>query len=59
MLFRYMGLDKAANLLNSAIEETIGRKIITYDLARQLEGVTPVKCSVFGEAIKKRIAQSA
>lgn len=59
MLFRYVGLDKAAVLLNDAIEETIGRKIVTYDLARQLEGVSPVSCSAFGEAVKERIGQSA
>lgn len=59
MLFRYVGLDRAAALLNDAIEDTIGRKIVTYDLARQLEGVTPVTCSAFGEAIKERIGQGA
>lgn len=59
MLFRYVGLDRAAVLLNDAIEDTIGRKIVTYDLARQLEGVAPVTCSAFGEAIKERIGQGA
>ncbi|OPX94490.1 MAG: Isocitrate dehydrogenase (NADP) [Syntrophorhabdus sp. PtaU1.Bin002] len=59
MMFRHIGLDRAAQLLESAIEETIGRKTVTYDLARQMEGVTPVKCSVFGEEVKKRLAQGA
>jgi isocitrate dehydrogenase len=59
MMFRHMGLDRAAQLLDSAIEDTIGRKIVTYDLARQMDGVTPVKCSIFGEEIKKRLAQGA
>jgi len=59
MMFRHIGLDKAAQLLESAIEETIGRKIVTYDLARQLDGVTPVRCSVFGEEVKKRLVQGA
>lgn len=59
MMFRHMGLGRAAQLLERAIEETIGRKIVTYDLARQMDGVTPVRCSVFGEEVKKRLAQGA
>ncbi|OPY75030.1 MAG: Isocitrate dehydrogenase (NADP) [Syntrophorhabdus sp. PtaU1.Bin153] len=57
MMFRHMGLDRAGQRLESAIEDTISRKIVTYDLARQMDGVTPVKCSVFAEEIKKRLAQ--
>ena len=59
MLFRYMGLQKAAELLEWAIEETVDQRIVTYDLARQLDNVNPVKCSVYGEAIKERIGLSA
>ncbi len=59
MLFRYIGLEKSAALLERAIEETIKQKIVTYDLARQMENIAPVKCSAYGEAIKKRIGQSA
>ena len=55
MMFEYMGLDKASQLLRYAIEETIREGIMTYDLARQIEGVKPVKCSEFGEAVLKRI----
>jgi isocitrate dehydrogenase len=59
MLFRYIGLEKSAALLERAIEETIKQKIVTYDLARQMDNIAPVKCSAYGEAIKKRIGQSA
>jgi isocitrate dehydrogenase len=55
MMFEYMGLDKAAGILKKAIEETIRNGIMTYDLARQMEGVKPVKCSEFGEAVLKRM----
>lgn len=55
MMFKYMGLDKASVLLEKAIEETIKAGIMTYDLARQKTGVTPVKCSKFGEEVKKHI----
>lgn len=58
MLFRYIGLEKSAVLLERAIEETIKQKIVTYDLARQMDNIAPVKCSAYGEAIKKRIGQS-
>jgi isocitrate dehydrogenase len=55
MLFRYIGLDKAAELLERAIEETVAHKIVTYDLARQMDNVPSVSCSAYGEAIKERI----
>jgi isocitrate dehydrogenase len=56
MMFEYIGLDNAAKILSDAIEETIRAGIMTYDLARQIEGVKPVKCSEFGEAVSKNIA---
>jgi isocitrate dehydrogenase len=58
MMFTYMGLDKAAKLLEGAIEETVKAGIMTNDLARQMEGVKPVKCSEFGKEVVKRIMQS-
>jgi isocitrate dehydrogenase len=57
MMFRHMGLGSASHLLESAIEETIRQGTVTYDLSRQLEGVSPVKCSEFGEEVRKRITQ--
>lgn len=55
MLFRYAGLEKAAEILEMAIEDTVDQKIVTYDLARQMDNISPVTCSAYGEAIKKRI----
>jgi len=55
MLFSYMGLDDVSRLIERAIEETIQSRIVTYDLARQMDGISPVKCSEFGEEVKKRI----
>jgi len=57
MLFRYIGLQEAADILERAIEERVDQKIVRYYLARQMDNVHPVKCSEFGEAIKKRIRQ--
>lgn len=59
MLFSYIGLDNVSKLIERAIEETIQDRIVTYDLARQMDGVKPVKCSEFGEAVKKRIKNSS
>lgn len=59
MLFRHINLEKAADILEYAIEETVGNKIVTYDLARQMDNVHPVRCSEYGEVIKKRIEQRA
>ena len=51
MMFRYLGWSEAADLIESAIEKTIGQKKVTYDLARQMEGATELKTSEFAEAI--------
>lgn len=57
MMFRYMGLEDASVLIEKAIEKTVQDKIVTYDLARHLNGVRPVKCSKYGEEIAKRIME--
>ncbi len=51
MMLRYMGWSEAGDLVENAFQKTIQQKIMTYDLARQVEGATEVSCSKFGEAI--------
>jgi isocitrate dehydrogenase len=51
MMFRYMGWTAAADLITGALDKTIRSKIVTYDLARLMEGAKEVKCSEFGKAI--------
>jgi isocitrate dehydrogenase len=51
MMFEYLGWKEAANLIVKAMEKTISEKKVTYDLHRQIEGATLLKCSEFGEAI--------
>jgi isocitrate dehydrogenase len=51
MMFRYLGWTEAADLIERAIEKTIGEKKVTYDLARQMEGATELKTSQFADAI--------
>ncbi len=55
MLYRHMGLQEAAKLLEAAVEQTIRDGIVTYDLARIMDGVKPVACSRFGEEVARRI----
>lgn len=51
MMLDYIGWSEAARLIEIALEKTIGDKIVTYDIARQMEGAKEVKTSSFAEAI--------
>ena len=51
MMLRYMGWTEAADAIISALDKTIGQKIVTYDFARMMEGSKEVKCSEFASAI--------
>jgi len=51
MMLEHMKWKEAAELVTHALEKTILQKKVTYDLARQLDGVDPVKASEFGDAI--------
>jgi len=50
-----MGWTEAADAIISAMDKTIGQKVVTYDFARLMEGATKVKCSEFGDAIIKHM----
>ncbi|HWG90177.1 MAG TPA: isocitrate dehydrogenase (NADP(+)) [Candidatus Thermoplasmatota archaeon] len=51
MMLEYLGWIEAANLIKETFKQVVDRKYVTYDFARELPGVEPVKCSEFGEAI--------
>jgi isocitrate dehydrogenase len=51
MMLEHLGWTEAANLIHEALERTIGKGIVTYDLARQMKGAKEVACSGFGRAI--------
>ncbi len=55
MLFDHLGLTGTAATIRRAIERTVQDGIVTYDLARQLEGATQVSCSRFGVEVLKRL----
>ena len=51
MMFQYLGWNEAADLTVRAMEETVLNKTVTYDLERQMDGATLLKCSEYGKAI--------
>jgi isocitrate dehydrogenase len=51
MMLDHMGWTEAADAVEVALEKTILQKKVTYDLARLLPGVTPIKTSEFATAI--------
>jgi len=55
MMLDYMGWREAAEAIRQALQDTIKAGRVTYDLARQMEGATEVKCSEFGQEIATRL----
>ena len=51
MMFRYLGWEEAADLVEKAIQRTIQQKKVTYDLARLMDGATKLKTSEFADAL--------
>ncbi|NLE88343.1 MAG: NADP-dependent isocitrate dehydrogenase, partial [Myxococcales bacterium] len=51
MMLRHLGWNEAADLVIRGMDGAIGKKTVTYDFARLMDGATEVKCSEFGQAI--------
>ena len=51
MMFRYMGWKEAADLIIKAMDGAIGKKRVTYDFHRLMDGATLLKCSEFGDEL--------
>ena len=51
MMFRYLGWNEAADLILKGMDGAIGKRLVTYDLARLMDGVKEIKCSAFGDAV--------
>ena len=56
LMLEYIGWKEAAVMIKKAIEETINKKIVTYDLARQIDGAKEVKTSEFAAEICRNMA---
>jgi isocitrate dehydrogenase len=55
LMLEFMGWPEAAEKVRSAMARTIAAGIVTYDLARQMAGVTPVSTSAFGRATAENL----
>lgn len=51
MMLRYLQWNEAADMVENAIETTIQKKTVTYDLERQMEGATKVGTSQYATHI--------
>ena len=51
MMLRYLGWAESSDLILKAMEKTIQKQTVTYDFARLMDDVSPVKCSEFGDAL--------
>lgn len=51
MMFEYLGWAEAAARIVKGLEGAIGKKRVTYDFERLMEGATKLKCSEFGMEI--------
>jgi isocitrate dehydrogenase len=56
MMFRYLGWNEAADLIESGLERTIEQKKVTYDFERLMQGATKVSTSKFGDCIIENMA---
>ena len=59
MMFRYLGWNEAADLIESGIEHTIEQKKVTYDFHRLMEGATKVSTSKFADSIIENMSAAA
>ena len=55
MMFRYLGWNKAADLILKGVSGAISSKRVTYDFERLMDNATLLKCSEFGDEIIKNM----
>ena len=55
MMLDYLGWDKAGQMIEKAIQKTINKKTVTYDLARQMKGAKKVGTSEYATQIIKNM----
>jgi isocitrate dehydrogenase len=56
MMFRYLGWNEAADLIEGGLERTIENKTVTYDFERLMPGATKVSTSKFADHIIENMA---
>ncbi len=55
LMLDYLGWKEAGDRVRQGLVKAVEQKKVTYDLARQMDGATEVKCSEFAEAIVRNI----
>jgi isocitrate dehydrogenase len=55
MMLKYIDWNEVADLIEAGLEKAFMDKKVTYDLARQMKGVNPIKTSEFARAIVERM----
>ncbi len=55
MMLDYMGWNKAADMIRNAIQKTLNKKTVTYDLHRQMKGAKKVGTSQYATHIIKNM----
>jgi isocitrate dehydrogenase len=55
MMLDYLDWGEAADRIREGLIKAVEQKQVTYDLARQMDGATEVKCSEFAEAIVRNL----
>ena len=55
MMLDYMGWQKAAEMIKKAVQKTIDKKTVTYDLHRQMKGAKKVGTTEFATQIIKNM----
>jgi len=59
MMFRFLGWNEAADMIEQGMERTIEQKLVTYDFERLMEGATKVKTSEFAGHIIENMSAVA
>jgi isocitrate dehydrogenase len=55
MMLDHLAWHEAADKIRQALQTTIKDGVVTYDLARQIQGAKEVRCSAFAAAIAERL----
>jgi isocitrate dehydrogenase len=51
LMFEHLGWSEVSRMIEASVEKTISSKVVTYDLARQMEGAKETSCSGFATAM--------
>ena len=56
MMLEHLGWVEAAELIVKGVSGAIAHQQVTYDFSRLIDGVDPISCSAYGDAVIKHMA---